>query len=56
VQLRITQKKKKRRGKDGLSVKGKSRWKDQTKSLEPGIGKFKNGILTLSKRDLSKVK
>ena len=36
--------------------RGKGRWKDNIKSLEPSIGKFKGGVLQLSKTDIVKVK
>lgn len=36
--------------------RGKGRWKDSIKSLEPAVGKFKGGVLKLSKQDLTKVK
>lgn len=47
----------KRRKKDGgVSKKGKGRWKDNTKDLKPAVGKFKNGVLTLNKKDLAKIR
>ena len=38
------------------SCRGKGRWKDTTKSLEPSLGKFSRGVLKLSQKDISSVK
>lgn len=55
-ELSGSQKRRKVRGSNLPVVKkGKSRWKDNITSLEPGLGKFKNGLLTLNSRDLAKI-
>ena len=36
--------------------RGKGRWKDTTKSLEPSLGKFSKGVLKLTQKDISSVK
>lgn len=51
----VSRKKRKRKEKAEKTVRGRGRWKDRIKSLEPAIGKFKNGILTLSSKDLAKI-
>lgn len=57
IQMKVSQKKKRKRDRGGGAVvKGRGRWKDSIKSLEPAVGKFKNGILTLSSKDLTRVK
>ena len=36
--------------------RGKGRWKDTTKTLEPSVGKFSRGVLKLSQKDIASVK
>ena len=37
-----------------VCFRGKGRWKDSTKSLDPGVGHFKNGVLKLNSKDIKK--
>lgn len=37
------------------STKGKGRWKDNIKALDPPMGRFKNGILSLSQNEVKKI-
>ena len=43
---------KKKRDRTKQPVKGRGRWKESIRSLEPAVGKFKGGVLKLSKRNL----
>ena len=36
-------------------AKGRGRWKDTIKALDPPVGKFKNGVLSLSQKEVKKI-
>jgi len=36
-------------------TKGRGRWRDNIKALDPPIGRFKNGILSLSQKEVKKI-
>ena len=37
------------------TAKGKGRWKDNIKVLDPPMGRFKNGVLSLSQKEVKKI-
>lgn len=37
------------------TTKGKGRWKDNIKGLDPPMGRFKNGVLSLSQKEVKKI-
>lgn len=37
------------------AAKGKGRWKDNIKALDPPVGRFKNGVLSLSEKEVKKI-
>lgn len=40
---------------DKRHVKGRGRWRDNIKALDPPVGKFKNGVLSLSQKEVKKI-
>ena len=48
-------KKKKEDTKQRRVAKVGGRWKDSIKGLDPPVGKFKNGILSLSQKDVKRL-
>lgn len=36
-------------------IKGSGRWRDNIKALDPPVGRFKNGILSLSQKEVKKI-
>ena len=37
------------------SIKGRGRWRDNIKALDPPVGKFKNGVLSISQKEVKKI-
>jgi len=50
-----TSKKKEEDSKQRRVTKVGGRWKDSIKGLDPPVGKFKNGILSLSQKDVKRL-
>ena len=53
--LSITNKKGKQNDKRRHTAKGRGRWKDNIKALDPPVGRFKNGVLSLTKKEVKKI-
>ena len=51
----VTDKKGKQNTKKRRGPKGRGRWRDNIKGLDPPVGRFRNGILSLSKKDVKKI-
>lgn len=51
----ISNKKEKQTDRRRHATKGRGRWKDKIKGLDPPMGKFKNGVLSLSQKEVKKI-